>query len=227
MGSPNGGSRLGTRFGPYELQSLIGMGGMGEVYRAHDTVRERMVAIKMLRPDLAAPDTGRLTVLGSLAAADAVEAICGLRPMIKWPNDLMIGTRKLAGLLIEAEPKGNRVAFAVMGIGINLRQEEADFSPDVRALATSIYLSTGQMHRRSDLLVALLHALGNRLGSPFDEAREAWTASSLTLGQRVTLTTLRGPKHGQAIGMDESGALLLRGDSGEIEAITAGDMRAC
>jgi serine/threonine-protein kinase len=54
MGSPNGGSRLGTRFGPYELQSLIGTGGMGEVYRAYDTVRERMVAIKMLRPDLAA-----------------------------------------------------------------------------------------------------------------------------------------------------------------------------
>ncbi|MBB5167505.1 serine/threonine-protein kinase [Mycobacterium sp. AZCC_0083] len=54
MGSPNGGTRLGTRFGPYELQSLIGMGGMGEVYRAHDTVRERMVAIKVLRTDLAA-----------------------------------------------------------------------------------------------------------------------------------------------------------------------------
>ena len=54
MGSPNVGSRLGTRFGPYELQSVIGMGGMGEVYRAHDTVRGRMVAIKVLRPDLAA-----------------------------------------------------------------------------------------------------------------------------------------------------------------------------
>src|SRR3954462_7433624 len=54
MGSPNAGSRLGTRFGPYELQSLIGMGGMGEVYRAYDTVRERMVAIKVLRTDLAA-----------------------------------------------------------------------------------------------------------------------------------------------------------------------------
>src|SRR5258708_40344522 len=52
MGSPNVGSRLGTQFGPYELQSLIGVGGMGEVYRAYDTVRERMVAIKGLRTDL-------------------------------------------------------------------------------------------------------------------------------------------------------------------------------
>ena len=54
MGSPNAGSRLGTQFGPYQLQSLIGVGGMGEVYRAYDTVRERMVAIKVLRRELAA-----------------------------------------------------------------------------------------------------------------------------------------------------------------------------
>src|SRR5262245_24965322 len=54
MASPKGGSRLGTRFGPYELQSLLGMGGMGEVYRAYDTVRERTVALKLLRPEMAA-----------------------------------------------------------------------------------------------------------------------------------------------------------------------------
>ena len=54
MGSPKSGSRLGTRFGPYQLQSVIGVGGMGEVYRAYDTARERMVAIKLLRPEMAA-----------------------------------------------------------------------------------------------------------------------------------------------------------------------------
>src|SRR5689334_24892017 len=54
MGSPHGGSRLGTRFGPYELNSLIGVGGMGEVYRAHDTVKDRTVAVKVLRAEMAA-----------------------------------------------------------------------------------------------------------------------------------------------------------------------------
>ncbi len=94
-------------------------------------------------------------------------------------------------------------------------------------MATSLYLTTGQLYRRADLLVALLHALERRLAAPFAEAREAWTASSLTLGQRVELVTTRGRKHGQAMGLDDSGALLLRSDVGEVEAISAGDMQAC
>ena len=157
---------------------------------------------------------------------DAIEAASCLRPQIKWPNDLMIGGRKLAGLLIETEPKGSRLAFAVIGMGINVRHDAEDFSPEVRALATSLYLATGHLYRRADLLVALLHAFEKRLSNPFAEVREAWAASSLTLGQQVTLTTIRGRKYGQAVGLDESGALLLRGDSGEVETVTAGDMQA-
>ncbi len=181
----------------------------------------------LLRPDWPMTEAGKLTVLGSVATVDAVEAVAGLRPQIKWPNDLMLGGRKLAGLLIETEPREGRLAFAVIGIGLNVRHEAVDFSPEIRSLATSLYLATGRMYRRADLLVALLQALDRRLSQPFDEAREAWTSSSLTLGQRVTLTTLRGRKHGQALGLDESGALLLRGDSGEVETVTAGDMQAC
>jgi BirA family biotin operon repressor/biotin-[acetyl-CoA-carboxylase] ligase len=181
----------------------------------------------LLRPDLAVTEAGKLTILGSVATVDAVEALAGLRPQIKWPNDLTLQGRKLAGLLIETEPKGKRVVFAVIGIGLNVRQEAGDFSAELRGGATSLFLATGQFIRRADLLVALLQALDRRLTRPFNEAREAWTASSLTLGQRVTLTTLRGRKQGQAVGLDESGALLLRSRSGEVEAITAGDMRAC
>lgn len=171
-------------------------------------------------------EAGRLTILSSVAAADAVEAVCGTRPQIKWPNDLLINGRKLAGLLIETEPRAGRLGFAVIGIGINVRHETADFSADVQDIATSIVMATGQLHRRADVLVALLNAFSSRLVGPFAGAREAWIASSLTLGKQVTLMTCRGRKQGQAMGLDESGALLLRGASGEIETITAGDMQA-
>lgn len=180
----------------------------------------------LLRPDLTMAEAGRLTILSSVAAMDAVEAVTGLRPRIKWPNDLMLDGRKLAGLLIETEPAGARLAFAVVGIGINVNHEADDFSPEVRKLATSLRIATGKSYRRADVLVALLRAFERRLKSSFAEVRETWEASSLTLGQQVALTTARGVKHGQALGLDESGALLLRGNSGEIEAVTAGDMAA-
>jgi BirA family biotin operon repressor/biotin-[acetyl-CoA-carboxylase] ligase len=202
--------------------------GRGRLGRNWESPPDRGLYVSiLLRPDLPMTEAGKLTILSSVATVDAVETVSGLRPQIKWPNDLMVGGRKLAGLLIETEPKGGRLAFAVIGIGLNVRQEAGDFSPAVRGLATSLYLATGQLYRRADLLVALLQAVERRLSRPFDEVREAWTASSLTLGQRVTLTTVRGRKHGQAMGLDESGALLLRGDSGEVEAVTAGDMQAC
>jgi BirA family biotin operon repressor/biotin-[acetyl-CoA-carboxylase] ligase len=202
--------------------------GRGRLGRNWESPPDRGLYVSiLLRPDLPVTEAGQLTILSSLATADAVEKVSGLRPHIKWPNDVVVHGRKLAGLLIETDPKGGRVAFAVIGIGLNVRQAADDFSAEVRDKATSLHLATGQFHRRADLLVALLHAFERRLSQPFAEAREAWNASSLTLGQRVTLTTTRGRKHGQALGLDESGALLLRNDSGEVEAVTAGDMQAC
>jgi BirA family biotin operon repressor/biotin-[acetyl-CoA-carboxylase] ligase len=220
-------ARKGARTG-FLVAASRQTAGRGRLGRNWESPPDRGLYVSIvLRPDLPMTEAGKLTVLSSVATVDAVETVVGLRPQIKWPNDLMLGGRKLAGVLIETEPKENRLAFAVIGIGLNVRQEAGDFSPDVRGMATSLYLATGRMYRRADLLVALLQALERRLTCPFDEAREAWTASSLTLGQRITLTTARGRKHGQAMGLDESGALLLRSDSGEVEAVTAGDMQAC
>ena len=219
-------ARKGARTG-FLVAASRQTAGRGRLGRNWESPPDRGLYVSiLLRPDLAMTEAGKLTVLGSVATVDAVEMVTGLRPQIKWPNDLMLGGRKLAGLLIETEPKERRLAFAVVGIGLNVRQEAGDFSPEVRGTATSLYLATGRMYRRADLLVALLQALEGRLSRPFDEAREAWTASSLTLGQRITLTTSRGRKHGQALGLDETGALLLRGDSGEVETVTAGDMQA-
>ncbi|MCE0484574.1 MAG: biotin--[acetyl-CoA-carboxylase] ligase [Methylacidiphilales bacterium] len=201
--------------------------GRGRMGRAWESPPERGLYVSiLLRPDFPIAQVGRLTSLASVAAVDAVETLSGLRPRIKWPNDLLLDGKKLAGLLIETEPAGPRIAFAVIGIGINLRHAAADFSPEIRPLATSLYLVTGRLFRRADLLVSLLQAMEHRLKEPFDSVREAWAASSLNLGQQVTLTTARGEKHGQVLGLDESGALLLRAPSGEIEIITAGDMRA-
>ena len=201
--------------------------GRGRLGRSWDSPAGRGLYVSLvLRPDMEMADAGQLTILTSLAVSDAVETVAGVRPQIKWPNDIVLKGKKLAGVLIETEQKAGKLVFAVIGIGLNVRHETEDFSPEVRDLATSLYLATGRTYRRVDVLVALLEAFEKRLSQPFKKAREAWAASSLTLGQRVTLTTARGKKFGQALGLDESGALLVRNDSGQVEAITAGDMQA-
>ena len=201
--------------------------GRGRLGRAWESPPGRGLYVSiLLRPDVHVSETSQLPILASVAAVDAVEAVTDTRPQIKWPNDLLMGGRKLGGLLIETEMAGPRLAFAVIGIGLNVRHAAGDFSPAVRDLATSLYLATGHLYRRADVLVALLRAVERRLARPFAEVRDAWTASSLTLGQRVELNTGRGRKVGQAMGLDDTGALLLRTDSGEIETFTAGDMQA-
>ena len=201
--------------------------GRGRLGRSWESPAGRGLYVSfVLRPEMAMADAGQLTILTSLAVSDAVETVAGVRPQIKWPNDIVLKGRKLAGVLIETEQKAGRLVFAVIGIGLNVRHEAEDFSPEVRDLATSLYMATGRAYRRADVLIALLEAFKKRLSQPFRKAREAWASSSLTLGQRVTLTTARGKKFGQAVGLDESGALLVRNASGQVEAITAGDMQA-
>jgi BirA family biotin operon repressor/biotin-[acetyl-CoA-carboxylase] ligase len=202
--------------------------GRGRLGRRWESVREAGLYVSiLLRPELLLRDAGQLTILSSVAMADAVEAVAGFRPQIKWPNDLVMKGRKLGGLLIETEPAGARINWAVIGIGLNVNHEPENFPEELRDIATSLRIIANRTFRRADLLVALLHAFSARLAQPFAEAREAWAASSLTLGQRVMLTTLRGVLHGQAVGLDPSGALLLRRESGEIDVVTAGDMQAC
>jgi BirA family biotin operon repressor/biotin-[acetyl-CoA-carboxylase] ligase len=219
-------ARKGARSG-FVVAAARQTAGRGRLGRAWESPLGGGLYVSLvLRPKLSMSEAGRLTIVSSLAAADAVESLAGRRPQIKWPNDLLLTGCKLAGVLIEAEHKGSRLDFAVIGMGLNVNQVAEDFSPELRGLATSLRIATGRTHRRADLLVLLLQHFEKRLGQPFDEVREAWAASSLTLGQRVTLTTARGRKHGQALGLDESGALLLRLNSGEVEPVSAGDMQA-
>ncbi|MDT5064520.1 MAG: serine/threonine protein kinase, bacterial, partial [Mycobacterium sp.] len=122
MASPNAGSRLGTRFGPYELQSLIGMGGMGEVYRAYDTVRERMVAIKVLRPDLAADPKyqDRFRRESRIAARLQEPHVIPVHDFGEIDGVLYIDMRLVEGTSVKDELHGNRplpVARTVSIIG--------------------------------------------------------------------------------------------------------------
>lgn len=180
----------------------------------------------LLRPDLPGVHTPWLTMCAALGAADAVAATCGLRPDLKWPNDLEMGGRKFAGILAEGAFSGDQLAYAVVGLGLNANVDFAD-QPELRSIATSLQQELGYGVDLSALLAAILngieaHYLAMRHGvSPV----AAWSARLVTLGRPVIA---RGHDGRQLAGVASSvlpdGALCIRLDNGTEEIVRAMDV---
>ena len=185
----------------------------------------------LLRPTFLVREQAQLlTIMCSLAAADAVRAISGLEPGLKWPNDLLLDGRKLAGVLTELgfepdEAGVDRLAWCVVGIGLNVN---VDFStqPDLAAVAVSLAMALGRRVPRLPLLQRMLEGVERRYddlragGSPHQE----WAERLITLGKRVSVTGPDGTMAGVAEGVDDVGALLVRGPSGALTRVLAGDV---
>ncbi len=185
----------------------------------------------ILEPGRARSDPMRATRLLTLAAgvalADAVEAVTGLRVDLKWPNDLYVGRRKLAGILAETvtpavpQAEGHPV---VLGYGLNVGG--LAYPPELSRHATSLETELGRLVDRPQLLAASLQTLAQRyadlLAGRFDAILDAWRGRAPTSrGARVSWTTPAGAQAGVTCGVDSDGALLVRaGDC--VERVVAG-----
>jgi BirA family biotin operon repressor/biotin-[acetyl-CoA-carboxylase] ligase len=210
----------------------------------------------LLRPALPAHAAGQLTMCLGLAAVEGIESVTGLRPALKWPNDLLLEGRKLGGMLTELRLDGERLAYAVLGLGVNVniafdegrttKDENDPSSPhlqtpqvgagvvlgpssDLADTAISLSMTLGRAVDR----VALLAAILLRCEAWYERAlagespHAAWAARLDTVGRRVTVTTAAGSMAGMAVGVTPEGALLLHGDADATEqVIWSGDVTA-
>ena len=166
-----------------------------------------------------------LSPLAGVAVARAVRQVAGLYPTIKWPNDIMIDGRKVAGILAESALSGSRVQHAVVGIGVNIALD-VTADPEIAATATSLNHASESEIDRSELLRRILQHMDalyldlRRGRSPIVE----WRRWLDTLGQRVTVTHHGSTDTGLAEDIDEHGNLLLRTDAGELLTLAAGDI---
>ncbi len=199
-----------------------GRGRQGRVWKSSDGLGLSFSVL--LRPDWPLVQAARLTIIASLAVAEALEEIIGSKVQIKWPNDLFVGGRKLGGILTEVQGEVESMRFAVVGIGINVRHSKKDFPLELQTTATSLDMVSNQEHRRVDVLVMILQKLTHYYHEEFPAVRAAWSDRCLSLGKLVQVQTARGVKQGQALGLDEEGALMLRVESGRVERITSGDL---
>jgi len=166
-----------------------------------------------------------LVMLASLAVVHSVEAVTGLKPQVKWPNDILISGKKVCGILTESEVKGNRVDYAIIGIGINISLRAADFA-EIFTMATSLNEESGRKVSRVDVVRHLLVEIERLyLTLPDGESiYEAWRDRLVTLGKRIYVESGSNVIEGMAESVDRSGALMLRRVDGSSTRIVAGDV---
>lgn len=167
----------------------------------------------------------QLIMITSLAAVNSIRQFCGLKPMIKWPNDILIGEKKVCGILIDSEVEGDLVNFAIAGIGMNVNLAPASF-PEISNLATSLSQEVGKEVSLPELTIALLTEIEQLYikAQTGVSIHEEWRDSLETLGKWVRVKVGGVIDEGKAESVGEDGSLLLRHRDGSLTRITSGDV---
>ena len=183
----------------------------------------------LFRPALPAEALVPVTALTAVAMCDAVDSVCHIRPQIKWTNDLVLHQKKIAGILTEVALEGETgaVQSLVIGVGINVSQTPADFSPDVAAMATSLSRELGQAVSRPALAAAMIAALRRMMadltGDPGPYLAK-YRRDCVTLGQEVQLLRGTGQERAFAEDIDDQFGLVVRRSDGQRETIRSGEV---
>jgi BirA family transcriptional regulator, biotin operon repressor / biotin---[acetyl-CoA-carboxylase] ligase len=181
----------------------------------------------ILRPKISPAACPVLTLTSAVSICEALQEAAGLEAQIKWPNDVLVRGKKIAGILTEMNAETDKVNFVVIGIGLNVNNDKKSLLPQ----ATSLKEAAGEEFDRVSLLQELLRRIEHNYflfqekGS--GEIIEKWRNFNLTLGTRVKVDYLNKHIEGQAADIDSDGALLTRKDSGLIQKVSSGDVSVC
>ena len=207
-------------------RQLTGKGRLGRRWESPCGVN--LYCSVVLRPELPPYEAPQLTFLSAVAVARAILAVTGLQPSIKWPNDLLMGGRKVAGLLNEMNAETDRVGFVILGIGVNLNMRSEQFPADLRTPATSLLLETGSVVSRQAFTVRLLQELESEYRrfrvDGFGPVREEWARYCNAFGRSVAVESGSSNLQGSFAGIDHDGALLVQTANGRVERILSGDV---
>ncbi len=184
----------------------------------------------VLRPRVPADQLPVVTLLAGVAAAEAVSALAGVRAAIKWPNDVLVGGRKVAGLLCEADLQPASGPIVVAGLGVNVNTPVAALPPRVRFPATSLLAETGRCHDRERLLEGFLdrlrHWMAVFVSAGPGPVLAAWRGLDALEGRALVVTLPDGRcVRGVGSGVSAAGCLVLADGQGSTEAVVAGEIR--
>lgn len=207
-------------------EQTAGRGRLGRSF--HAPRRLGLYFSLLLRPDCPAEQLLHLTCAAGVAACNGVQSLSGTRPRIKWTNDLVIGNKKLGGILTELSVNQASMAeWAVIGIGINCLHNNEDFPPELQKIATSVFLETGKTHSPAHLAAHLMQALygiRQELISGKEILMELYRKDCMTVGKPVVLVRGDEKRYGTALDVDPEGGLIVKFDDGCTETVQSGEI---
>lgn len=200
--------------------------GRGRLQRKWLSKPGNLYVSLILRPHIPTKVASHLTFVASLAVAKTLEKNLGMSPSLKWPNDVLVDGKKIAGILTEIETVDSKIDFAIVGIGINVNQEK--FPKNLSQTATSLQQILGKSLNLDQILEQLLQSFEEwytaYLKQGFSIIKEMWEEMSVIIGRDVEIRDHRKKLKGRALGIDQNGALLLQVSSGETIPVYSGDL---
>jgi len=182
----------------------------------------------LLRPRMYPQQVTQITVAAATALSRAITRVAGLRPQIKWPNDLLADGRKIAGILTEMHAELDQVKYVILGIGLDVNLTARELPPELHGIASSIRIASGRKADRPALAAAILEELDadyQRVErGQFKSLAEEWEDQCVTLGHEVVISIGARQIRGRAESLDEDGALMVRNAHGQLERIIGGDV---
>jgi BirA family biotin operon repressor/biotin-[acetyl-CoA-carboxylase] ligase len=202
-------------------------GGVGRMGRAWVSPSGGIWITIVLKPNVPVDHIFMITMAGSIAVARAIRKEFDIGALIKWPNDVFIGNKKVAGLLLELSAEADVVHHCLLSIGIDVNVPISNFSPELQDRITSISAEMGHEVDRASFLARILKEFESRYllveSGEYDAIIQEWKSISCTLENRVQIRTLKNSFEGDAVDIDEYGALIIRKENGKLERVIAGD----
>ncbi|MDD1673311.1 MAG: biotin--[acetyl-CoA-carboxylase] ligase [Methanomicrobiales archaeon] len=202
-------------------------GGTGRLGRAWVSPGGGIWTTIILKPRIPIDRLFMLTMVGSLAVVRAIKKVVDIGALIKWPNDIYIGDKKVGGVITELSAEGPIVHYVLVGIGVDVNVTLRNLPPGLRESATSLSAELGHEVDRVILLATFLREFELRYNQvesgEYDTIVREWKSHSWTLEHRVRIHLGTRVFEGDAIDIDDYGALIVRKDSGTVERVIAGD----
>lgn len=183
----------------------------------------------ILRPEQIQPQQApQLTLLTATVLAEVLTNNCHIAPKIKWPNDILVNNRKLSGILTEMQAEQDRIQYIILGIGMNVNQQNSTLPDDIREIATSLSIESGQQWQLQPIIQQILQSLEKAynlfITEGFSSAKKTWEQYAFRLGDVMKIKTLNEEWNGKLLGIEKDGALRFEDEEGTIHTLYSAEI---